>query len=148
MPMMGEPRYLVASPLAAGRAKRILGGIHADVRGANVEITRMRPVPYLTPGDVIEEKYFAAALGYPTSGDAEDAANGLWMLVGDGMARPPAFIRVRHRDYMNAMILRRNPQWGQGEVEPSNHLFFTMIGFGTYDPRGANASKNGADRPA
>ena len=144
MPISGMPRYLVAAPLAAARAKRVLGGIHADVRGTGVEIDRLRPLPYLSPEDVLVEPYFKTALDNPTgAGNAAQAAEGLWMVVGDGNERPAAFIRVRHRDYMTPMILRRNPQWGMGEIEPSNHMLFTMIGFGTYDHRGAAASRNG-----
>ena len=144
MPISGMPKYLVAAPLAAARAKRVLGAIHVDVRGSNVEQGRLRSIGYLTPDDVLVEPYFKTALGNPTgSGNVAQAAEGLWFVVGDGMERPPAFIRVRHREYMTPMILRRNPQWGMGEIEPSNHLLFTMIGFGQYDYRGAAASRNG-----
>ena len=108
--------------------------INTQARGTNVEVGRFQPFGYLSPEDVIIEKYFKTALGNPTgAGNALEAADGVWMVVGDGMERPAAFIRVRHREYMTPMILRRNPQWGMGEIEPSNHLLFTMIGFGQYD---------------
>ena len=143
MPISGMPKYLVAAPLAAARAKRVLGAIHVDVRGTGVEQGRLRTIGYLTPDDVLVEPYFKTALDNATVGNAGEAAEGLWFVVGDGMERPPAFIRVRHREYMTPMILRRNPQWGMGEIEPSNHLLFTMIGFGQYDYRGVAASRNG-----
>jgi hypothetical protein len=144
MPIGGEAKYIVAAELSGMRAKRTLGAINTQARGTAVEVGRFQPFGYLSPEDVIIEKYFKTALDNPTgAGNAREAADGLWMVVGDGMERPPAFIRVRHREYMTPMMLRRNPQWGMGEIEPSNHLLFTMIGFGQYDYRGAAASRNG-----
>ena len=145
MPIGGEAKYIVAAELSGMRAKRVLGGaLNTDARGTAVEVGRFKPFGYLGAEDVIIEKYFKTALGNPTTpGSPLQAADGVWMVVGDGMERPPAFIRVRHREYMTPMILRRNPQWGMGEIEPSNHLLFTMIGFGQYDYRGAAASRNG-----
>ena len=146
MPIAGMPMYLVATPIVAQRASSILRGLHVDTRGAAVEIARTRPmIEGLT---VLAEPYFKTALGNPTIAAAQpsQAARGFWMLVGD-MQRPPAFVRFRHRDYQFPMLLRRNPQWGMGEIEPANHLFATMIGFGTYEPRGAFASGNGTARP-
>ena len=148
MPISGAPMYLVATPLAAARAQRVLSGFHNDVRGAAVEINRLRPNGVITASDVLTEPYFKTALDNPAVANSSpsQAAQGLWMMVG-GMDRPPAFIRIRHRSFMSPMLLRRNPQWGMGEVEPVNRLFFTMIGFGQYDPRGATASRNGLERP-
>ena len=144
MPIAGGAEYLVGTPHAAQMARDAMMGLHNDIRGAAVEINRMRPVDGPM---VLEEQYFKTSLDNATTGNPGMAALGLWMIVGDGMARPPAFVRVRHRAYMTPMLLRRNAMWGVGEIEPSPYLLFTMIGFGRYDPRGAAASRNGTARP-